>query len=53
MAGVQGCVRTKTAKRASRVIIEKYYGRLTLDFASNQRVCEEVTSSSPSAYATK
>jgi ribosomal protein S17E len=38
----QGRVRTKTVKKASRVIIEKYYGRLTLDFAINQRVCEEV-----------
>jgi len=29
-------------KKASRNIIEKYYGRLTLDFATNQRICEEV-----------
>eukprot|EP00884_Botryococcus_braunii_P002439 jgi/Botrbrau1/12196/Bobra.0186s0101.1 len=39
---IMGRVRTKTVKKASRVIIEKYYGRLTLDFAINQRVCEEV-----------
>jgi ribosomal protein S17E len=39
---VQGRVRTKTVKKASRNIIEKYYQRLTLDFATNQRVCEEV-----------
>lgn len=38
----QGRVRTKTVKKASRSIIEKYYGRLTLDFATNQRVCDEV-----------
>lgn len=28
----QGRVRTKTVKRSSRVLIEKYYPRLTLDF---------------------
>ncbi|KAJ3270932.1 40S ribosomal protein S17 [Terramyces sp. JEL0728] len=37
-----GRVRTKTVKRASRVIIEKYYPRLTLDFQTNKKICDEV-----------
>ncbi|TIC20635.1 ribosomal protein 51 of the small subunit [Wallemia mellicola] len=38
----QGRVRTKTVKRASRVLIEKYYPRLTLDFHTNKRIADNV-----------
>ena len=37
-----GRVRTKTVKKASRFIIEKYYTKLTLDFDTNKRIIEEV-----------
>jgi len=37
-----GRVRTKTVKNNSRKIVEKYYGRLTLDFQTNKRICDEV-----------
>lgn len=29
-------------KKSARLIIEKYYSRLTLDFQTNKRICDEV-----------
>jgi small subunit ribosomal protein S17e len=37
-----GRVRTKLVKKAARVIIEKYYPKLTLDFDTNKKIAEEV-----------
>jgi small subunit ribosomal protein S17e len=37
-----GRVRTKTVKRTARLIVEKYYGKLTLDFQINKKIAEEV-----------
>ncbi|PWW74831.1 putative 40S ribosomal protein S17 [Tuber magnatum] len=37
-----GRVRTKTVKKYSKVIIEKYYPKLTLDFETNKRICDEI-----------
>ncbi|KAG0266684.1 40S ribosomal protein S17 [Actinomortierella ambigua] len=38
----RGRVRTKTVKKASKVLIEKYYPRLTLDFQTNKKIASEV-----------
>ncbi|KAJ9454419.1 40S ribosomal protein S17-3 [Diplonema papillatum] len=38
-----GKVRTKTVKRASRTLVEKYYTKLTMDFHVNKKVTEEVS----------
>ena len=37
-----GRVRTKTVKRAARAIVEKYYSKMTPDFQSNKRLCDEI-----------
>jgi len=37
-----GRVRTKTVKKSARLVIEKYYSRLTNDFQTNKRICDEV-----------
>ena len=37
-----GRVRTKTVKRSAKAIIERYYPRLTLDFETNKRICDEI-----------
>jgi small subunit ribosomal protein S17e len=37
-----GRIRTKTTKRASRLVIERFYGQLSFDFQDNKRVCDEV-----------
>jgi len=37
-----GRVRTKTVKKSAKVIIERYYPKLTLDFEVNKKICDEV-----------
>ena len=38
-----GKIRTKTVKRASRQVVEKYYSKLGTDFYANKRVVLDVT----------
>jgi small subunit ribosomal protein S17e len=38
-----GNIRTKTVKRASRQVVEKYYSKLNFDFYQNKRVILDVT----------
>ena len=38
-----GKIRTKTVKRASRLVVEKYFSRLNRDFYQNKRVILDVT----------
>jgi small subunit ribosomal protein S17e len=37
-----GRVRTKTVKKSAKVIIEKFYPKLTTDFDTNKRICDEI-----------
>ncbi|EGD84370.2 40S ribosomal protein S17-A [Trichophyton rubrum D6] len=37
-----GRVRTKTVKKSAKSIIERYYPKLTLDFETNKRICDEI-----------
>lgn len=37
-----GRVRTKTVKKASKTIVEKYYSVLNLDFQNNKKIIDEV-----------
>ncbi|CAI2380845.1 unnamed protein product [Moneuplotes crassus] len=37
-----GKVRTKTVKRASKSIVEKYYPKLTTDFHINKRIIDDI-----------
>ncbi|KAI5950010.1 RPS17B [Candida theae] len=41
-SGAQGRQRTKTVKRASKVLIERFYPKLTLDFETNKRLTSEI-----------
>eukprot|EP00796_Vickermania_ingenoplastis_P004650 gene4652-3352_t len=38
-----GKIRTKTVKRASRLVVEKYFAKLNTDFYQNKRVVMDVT----------
>ena len=42
-ASNMGRVRKNTVEKAARLIIEKFYTKLTLDFKTNKRIIEEIT----------
>lgn len=42
-----GRVRTKTVKKSAKVIIERYYPRLSLDFETNKRIVCDGSQSNP------
>nr|GEU59617.1 40S ribosomal protein S17 [Tanacetum cinerariifolium] len=37
-----GCVLTKTVKKSSRVVVERNYPKITLDFHTNKKILEEI-----------
>ncbi|EPS69610.1 hypothetical protein M569_05153 [Genlisea aurea] len=37
-----GRVRTKTVKKSSRQVIERYYSKMSLDFDTNKKILDEV-----------
>ncbi|KAL6514331.1 40S ribosomal protein S17 [Orobanche minor] len=37
-----GRVRTKTVKKSSRQVVERYYSKMTLDFHTNKKILQEV-----------
>ena len=34
--------RHQTVKKSAKIVIERYYPRLTLDFETNKRLCDEI-----------
>ncbi|KAL6562286.1 40S ribosomal protein S17 [Orobanche gracilis] len=38
-----GRVRTKTVKKSSRQVVERYYSKMTLDFHTNKKILQEVS----------
>jgi small subunit ribosomal protein S17e len=36
------CTVSQTVKKSAKVIIERYYPKLTLDFETNKRICDEI-----------